>query len=109
MRRTRKWEAAVALLLAGALTGSVGQLGCIQKITHNFNPCGTILNCDAAEYDLMMNDFPDWNLDPTCTIPGQCGGVFPFNTGTTTTTTTGTTTTGTTSTTTGTTSTFPFF
>jgi hypothetical protein len=109
MKRARKWEAVVALFLASALMGSVGQLGCVQKVVNNFNPCGTILNCDAAEYDLMMHDFPDWDLDPTCTIPGQCGGVFPFNTTGTSTTTTGTTTTTTTDTTTGTSSTFPFF
>ena len=67
---------------------------------NNYNPCGTILNCDPVEYDLMMNDWPDWSLDPTCTIPGQCGGVFPYNTTGDTTTTTNTTNTTNTSTTT---------
>jgi len=94
---------AVAITATAAfLAGSVAGVGCLGAIAHNFNPCGTILNCDPAEYDLMMNSFPDWDLDPTCTIPGQCGdGVFPFDasgttssTSTTTTTTTGSTTTG---------------
>lgn len=62
-------------------SGWLFQAGCITTLAKNFNPCGTILNCDPAEYDLMMNDWPDWDLDPTCTIPGQCGGVFPYGGG----------------------------
>ena len=70
-----------ASLLAGTLPGMPG-IGCVGKVANNFNPCGTILNCDPVEYDLMMNSFPDWSLDPTCTIPGQCGdGIFPFDAG----------------------------
>ena len=64
-------------------------VGCAEKIVNNVNPCGTILNCDPLEYDLAFHqdDYPDWALDPTCTIPGFCGGTpFPstddgFNTG----------------------------
>jgi len=111
MRCRRNWPVALTLILSSFLTGSLAGLGCIEKVANNYNPCGTILNCDPAEYDLMMNDFPDWSLDPTCTIPGRCGGVFPFGGGTTTTTGTTPTTTGTT-TPTGTSSsspTFPFF
>ncbi|HSW44035.1 MAG TPA: hypothetical protein VLM89_00515 [Phycisphaerae bacterium] len=99
MRRPRSCKAILTLTLTAAMTGPMVQLGCVEKLSKNFNPCGTILNCDPAEYDLMIYDYPDWRLDPTCTIPGQCGGVFPFNTtgsGTTPTTTTTTTTTGTT-------------
>ncbi|HOA73539.1 MAG TPA: hypothetical protein PL151_12035 [Phycisphaerae bacterium] len=51
--------------------------GVAEKVTHTINPCGTIFNCDPAEYDLLTTDFPNWNLDPTCTIPGQCGTVWP--------------------------------
>ena len=113
MRCRRNWPVALTLILSAFLTGSLAGLGCIEKVANSYNPCGTILNCDPAEYDLMMNNFPDWSLDPTCTIPGRCGGVFPYSGGTT--TTTGTTT-GTTTTTGGTTTTtavgslpFPFF
>jgi hypothetical protein len=96
MRCPRSWKTVLTLILSASLMGSVCGLGCIEKVANNFNPCGTILNCDPAEYDLMMNNWPDWDLDPTCTIPGQCGGVFPYNTSgdDTTTTTTTTTTTG---------------
>jgi hypothetical protein len=65
------------------LTVNCGGVG--EKVVKNVNPCGTILVCDPAEYDLLVNDFPDWELDPTCTIPGQCNGVWPIGTGTATT------------------------
>jgi hypothetical protein len=99
-RRSLKRRLMVAMTAISALlAGSVAGVGCLGAVANNFNPCGTILNCDPNEYDLMMNSFPDWDLDPTCTIPGQCGdGVFPFDasgdtvdtTADTTTTTTGT-------------------
>jgi hypothetical protein len=48
-----------------------------EKLVNNVNPCGTILNCDPVEYDLLTTDFPDWDIDPTCTVPGQCGSIWP--------------------------------
>lgn len=79
--------------LAAALTMTLPvNVSCISKVAKNVNPCGTILNCDPVEYDLLMNrNWPDWDLDPTCTIPGLCNGPFPSvgdDDGTTTTTTT---------------------
>ncbi len=66
----------VAALLCG---GTLLQVECIGKVVRNVNPCGTILNCDPKEYDFMWQDkFPDWDIDPTCTIPSMCGGVFPY-------------------------------
>jgi len=86
--RWRKWQLALTVILTGSLMGFMPDLGCISmaarnlgRLSHNINPCGTILNCDPVEYDLLMNSFPDWSKDPTCTIPGLCGGVFPFGTG----------------------------
>lgn len=66
----------IALVLT---TGAVMQFdfsctGVAERMANNINPCGTILNCDPEEYDLLTTDFPNWNLDPTCTIPGACGG-----------------------------------
>jgi len=53
-------------------------VGCGGKILRNVNPCGTVLNCDPLEYDLLYQDhLPNYALDPTCTIPGFCGGT-PF-------------------------------
>jgi len=101
MRQWRKWQLGLWLLVAAAFLGSMSQLGCITAMAKNFNPCGTILVCDPYEWDLMMlgDNYPDWDLDPTCTVPGGCGnGVFPYGgeggvtePADTTTTTTGTT------------------
>lgn len=65
-----------------AATGSVMAFSCTgfgEKIVNNVNPCGTILNCDPVEYELLTTDFPDYDLDPTCTIPGQCDGAWPYS------------------------------
>jgi hypothetical protein len=79
-----KWHTIVVRFLMVALSGSVMTLSCTgltEKLANNVNPCGTILNCDPVEYDLLTTDFPDWDIDPTCTIPGQCGGTWPVNGG----------------------------
>jgi len=55
--------------------------GLTEKVVNNVNPCGSIFNCDPVEYDLLTTDFPDWDIDPTCTIPGQCGTVYPLGPG----------------------------
>ncbi len=100
MTRLMRW---LQVVMAASLMGTVFQpgLGCAGKIAKNFNPCGTFLVCDPLEYDLSwyeISDFPDYDVDPTCTIPGLCGANTPFpptitGTGTGNTATTGTTTT----------------
>ncbi len=68
------------MMLAVSLAGTTFQTGtgCGGTLLRNVNPCGTILVCDPLEYDLTFIDyFPNWNIDPTCTIPGLCGGT-PF-------------------------------
>jgi len=87
MRTEKKW---ISMVLASGLLGSIFHVptGCFSKLANNVNPCGVILVCDPVEYDLLFQDFPDYNVDPTCTIPGLCGGTpFPLSTGTTGTTT----------------------
>lgn len=60
------------------LTAGITCTGVSDKLVHNINPCGTILNCSPVEYDLLTHqDYPNWNVDPTCTIYGQCGTVWP--------------------------------
>lgn len=104
--RSRFGTSSVWAVLASLLMGTTFvDLGCIGKVANNINPCGTILNCNAFQYDIMMHGaYPDWNVDPSCTIPGLCSGLpFPYGGGGGTTSgtgTTGTTTTGTTTTTT---------
>lgn len=34
------------------------------------NPCGSVFGfCDPRDIDLIFADIPDFDLDPTCTIP----------------------------------------
>ena len=75
MRNARAWQRMIRIMLAVSLTGTTFQVvGCLQKVAKNVNPCGTIIDCDPLEWDYMWNGLqPDWNLDPTCTIPGLCG------------------------------------
>lgn len=82
MKQWRKWQLGLGLLVVAAFLGSMGQFGCVTAMAKNFNPCGTVLVCDPYEWDLMMLDgnYPDWDLDPTCTVPGSCGdGIYPYD------------------------------
>lgn len=77
-----KWQVVMRLLLAGGM-GVVFATNCTgvaEKVFNNVNPCGTVLNCDPLEYELLNNNYPDWSWDPTCTIPGQCGTWPPNST-----------------------------
>lgn len=79
LRRFLQYAMRVTLVLT---TGALMQFnftctGVAERLGNNVNPCGTILNCDPVEWDLLTTPFPDWSLDPTCTIPGQCGGTWP--------------------------------
>jgi hypothetical protein len=75
----------ISLATMTGLTLSLSCSGAAEKVTHTINPCGVVLNCNPEEYDLLTTDFPNWNIDPTCTVPGQCSGnPWPFPTGGTT-------------------------
>ena len=96
--KRRFWQMALRLAMFTSLVSTMSITGCLNKIGRNVNPCGTILACDPAEWDWMMHnrDYPNWSIDPTCTIPGQCGQWPPNSStvGQTGGTTTGGTTTG---------------
>jgi hypothetical protein len=35
------------------------------------NPCGSVFAfCTPEDVDLLFSDIPNYDLDPTCTIPG---------------------------------------
>ena len=78
MTRFSRWfQLAAGATFLGYMLQFPG-VGCGGKLLRNVNPCGTILNCDPLEYDLAFNDhYPNYGADPTCTIPGFCGGT-PF-------------------------------
>ncbi len=74
------WRQRLIGLFFIATSGMLLELSCAgvgEKVVTGINPCGTILNCDPVEWDLITSDYPDWDLDPTCTVPGQCGTVWP--------------------------------
>jgi hypothetical protein len=84
----RRWRLTLSMIVATSLTGTVMDAGCFEMAINNtgrlanyINPCGTILNCDPFEYDLLTTSWPDYTKDPSCTIPGLCGGPFPLNGG----------------------------
>ena len=79
MERNKKIQMAVFAALATSIVLLMGVSceGLGSKLVANVNPCGTILNCNPVEWDLLTTDYPDWNKDPTCTIPGKCGSIWP--------------------------------
>ena len=88
--RTLRLWVGLAIMAAGA----VFQIPSCQGVLTTFNPCGSIFAfCNARDIDALFGSVPDFNLDPTCTIPffgvdnpGQAGGcstveVFPVTPG----------------------------
>ncbi|MBK9118964.1 MAG: hypothetical protein IPM18_05075 [Phycisphaerales bacterium] len=62
-----------------ALLGTCFQGGCgVLRYVNNFNPCGTILNCDPVAYRFITSGYqgPGVNIDidPACTFPPFCDG-----------------------------------
>lgn len=77
MRSARK--RLVSNAVAAGLGGLCFQFGCnlgLGSLLNNFNPCGTILNCDARAYQFVTSGIdgpgvvPD--IDPFCTFPPFC-------------------------------------
>ncbi|MFQ5413355.1 MAG: hypothetical protein ACE5E6_02745 [Phycisphaerae bacterium] len=67
--RGSRIAAAGALVLAA----SVFQLPSCAQVLTVFDPCGTILgSCAPGALQLLFADVPDFDVDPTCTIPGGC-------------------------------------
>jgi len=95
------WLVGLTAMLQGGMIGA----GC-HTAARWLNPCGTLLVCDPnapdqgrLAWDRYFLDWPDYEADPTCTVPYSCGEWPPAvgsggTTTTTTTTTTGQTTTG---------------
>ena len=77
--RRKFWQAALRLAMCTSLVSTMGVTGCLNRVGRNINPCGTILNCNPTEWDWMFHngDYPDYDADPTCVIPGQCDTTWP--------------------------------
>ena len=66
-RMKRRTLIALAVLLTGNLAGLLPS--CETTLT-TFNPCGSIFGfCEPHDVELLFADIPDYELDPTCTIP----------------------------------------
>jgi len=91
----RRTLVGLAVLSAGSLPALLPS--CETALT-TLNPCGSIFGfCDPEDLDLMFADIPDYDLDPSCSIPyygitsgdtgsGQAGTcatspVYPFTPG----------------------------
>lgn len=77
----RKTIVSVSILLAG---GTVLSNGCINTIA-SLPICGGVLTTCTPEDQLLLFlpvlEFPDFSVDPACTIPGACGDAGSFDPG----------------------------
>ena len=74
MFRRNKSASKRLLAAAAVLSTCVFQFGFLpscEGVLTTFNPGGTILGSVTAEdIDLLFTGIPEWDYDPTCTIPG---------------------------------------
>lgn len=76
-RRLRRAFIGMAALSTGTAFLSIPS--CQGALT-TFNPCGTVFAfCTAEQLDVLFSDIPNYNLDPTCSIPFF--GLDPANSG----------------------------
>ncbi len=72
-------RAFIGMAALGTGTAFLGIPSCEGVLT-TFNPCGTVLAfCTAEELDALFSPIPNYNLDPTCSIPYF--GLDPANSG----------------------------
>lgn len=76
--KKRTQRAAAAFLLGGTTFGILSFIeSCDDRLitaSRYFDPCGTFLaNCAPGELQVNRAQIGDYCIDPTCTIPGQCG------------------------------------
>ncbi len=86
-KRPMKWLRLASLLLVSTGAMQLATCGLIK----NFNPCGTILNCDPVTFNFIRSGYrgpgANPNIDLACTYPPYCQG-DPFVSSTAGTTTT---------------------
>lgn len=77
MRKTTKRRAAIALLMLAPLIGTTFASGCLETTLLALNPCGTVLsNCTPEQWFTLVwpvIEAPNYERDPSCTIPYMCG------------------------------------
>ena len=69
---------AAAYAVAGGAVFQIGgcSLSDVLSFAKDFNPCGTILNCDPVQYRFLTSGYQapgaDPDIDPACTYPPFC-------------------------------------
>jgi len=92
MLRMTKHRLAVGLLIVAPLiAGTTVGMNCLETFLLSVTPCGTVLtNCTPDDWVQMIWPIltvPDYERDPSCTVPYGCGtwtgtdGVFPVTLG----------------------------
>jgi len=80
-RMTRWTRVRLTFAMLVGVTMQLGWIPSCETIATTVNPCGTVLGfCNQEDVDLLFADIPDYELDPTCTIPFY--GLDPDNAGT---------------------------
>ncbi len=83
MRRTlvKRIQAAGLLLATASVPFQLLPVGGCRELTEFLNPCGSVFAfCEAEDLDFLNRTIPDFQDDPSCTIPFACGDP-PFGTG----------------------------
>lgn len=65
----------IRMVAAGTLVFQLGLLPSCRGLLTVFNPCGTIFGfCEQEDLDFILSEnIPNYDLDPTCTIPFATG------------------------------------
>ena len=76
------------LIITGLILGFLTGCDAIDFVLNNVELC-SVINCAAAGYvdvtgppNPLAPTSPDYDTDPTCTLPGMCGPspYYPFST-----------------------------
>lgn len=73
-------RAGTLLLVSGTMTFQFG-IGACRELTQFLNPCETVFPgtiCNEEDLDRLNGTIPDYQNDPTCTIPYACSDDPPF-------------------------------
>lgn len=80
MRDRIRRRIAIGLLMLAPLIGTTFAPGCLETALLAANPCGTVLsNCTPDQWYALIWPVvtaPDYDRDPSCTIPYLCGPPF---------------------------------
>ena len=63
-------RAVIAMAVLSSGTAMAAIFPSCETIATTVNPCGTIFGfCSPSDVDLMFGSVPDFDIDPTCTVP----------------------------------------